>query len=150
VTVVVERTSRLGAPVEAVWEHATSMAGVNLELAPVTMSYPPARATLSDDVPLGTVLFTSTLAVRGVPFDRHQLRLVELEPGRSFQEDSSSRLHRAWRHRRTLSPIDGGCELHDHVEVEPRLPGVGAPTRLLVGRVFDRRHHVLTTMFGRR
>jgi ligand-binding SRPBCC domain-containing protein len=150
VTVVVERRSRLGAPVDVVWEHATSMAGVNLELAPLTMGYPADRATLPDNVPLGVVLFTSTIALYGVPLDRHQLRLVELEPGRSFQEDSTSRLHRSWRHRRTITPTDGGCELHDHVEVEPRLPGASAPTRALVGRVFDRRHRVLTTMFGRR
>jgi ligand-binding SRPBCC domain-containing protein len=153
VTVVVERSTRLAAPADEVWRHASSMAGVNAELAPIVMTYPDDHAELpaelTDDL-LGAPLFTSTLKLRGVPFDRHELSLVEVEPGRSFQEDSRSRLNRRWRHRRTVTPAEGGCEVTDRLEVDPRLPGTGPLTRLLVARIFARRHRVLAARFGRR
>ena len=147
--IVVERTSHLAAPAARVWAHASSMAGVNRELAPVVMTHPPDRAALTADVPLGEPLFTSTLRFGPIPFDRHRLTLVELEPGSSFQEDSRSILHRRWRHRRTVVPEGGdACRLTDVVEVTPRLPGTTAVTRRLVGRVFDGRHEVLRELFG--
>lgn len=153
-TIVVERTTRLAAPADEVWRHASSMAGVNAELAPIVMTYPEDLAQLPDqlpdDLPLGTPLFTSTLKLGPVPFDRHQLTLVAVDAGRSFQEDSSSRLNRRWRHRRSVTPLEGGCEVTDLLEVDPRLPGAGPVTRLLVERIFARRHRVLAARFGRR
>ena len=146
--VVVDRTSVLGASAEAVWQHATSMAGVNLELAPIRMSHPPGRDSIDDDLVLGEPLFTSTLRVGPVPFDRHVLTLTGYQPREWFQEDSRSLLHRRWRHRRTVTPRPQGCELHDVVEVEPRVPGAGGPTRWIVARIFDRRHRVLVARFG--
>ena len=149
--IVVERSSLLESPATQVWEHATAMSGVNDELAPVVMTYPSDRAELSDDVPLGEVLFTSTLRLGPLPFDRHRLRLVELEPGVSFQEDSTSILHRRWRHRRTVMAVtEDSCRLSDHLEVVPRVPGSAALTRRLVSRVFDHRHDVLRHRFGSR
>lgn len=95
------------------------------------------------------MLFTSTLRLGPVPFDRHRLRLVELVPGEGFQEDSTSLLHRRWRHRRTLTPLGAdGCVVEDHVEVVPRVPLAAGPTRWVVARVFDRRHRVLRECFG--
>lgn len=149
-TIVVERTSALAAPPAEVWRHASSMAGVNAELAPISMSYPPTLARLDALPPdaLGTELFTSVLRLGPVPFDRHRLTLLEVEPGRSFQEDSRSLLNRRWRHGRTVTPTATGCELSDRLEVTPRLPGAGPATRRLVARIFDRRHRYLTTRFG--
>ncbi len=153
-TVIVERTTRLAAPADEVWAHATSMAGVNAELAPVSMSHPPGLDRLPDDLDdddprLGRTLFTSTLKLGPIPFDRHALALIEVVPGRSFQEDSTSWLNRGWRHRREVSPLPtGGCELTDVLEVTPRLPGGGPVTRWLVGRIFDRRHRYLRDRFG--
>lgn len=152
-TIIIERTTRLAAPADEVWRHATSMAGVNAELAPIVMTYPPDAERLPDelaDLPAGQPLFTSTLKLGPLPFDRHTLTLVDVERGRSFQEDSTSRLHRRWRHRRTVTPVEGGCEVTDRLEVDPRLPGAGPLTRLAVRRVFARRHRVLAARFGRR
>lgn len=146
--VVVEVTSRLDAPVEDVWRHATSMAGVNRELAPVRMSHPPGRDRLDGDVVLDVPLFTSTLWLGPVPFDRHRLVLVELDEGRGFQEDSRSLLNRRWRHRRTLEPSGSGCVVADRLEVTPRLPWSRALTRRVVTAVFARRHRVLRDLFG--
>jgi ligand-binding SRPBCC domain-containing protein len=149
-TIVVERSTRLAAPPDEVWRHAISMVGVNAELAPIRMSHPAGRTELSDDVELGTPLFISTVRLGPIPLDRHELTLVGLEPGRWFQEESRSRLHRVWRHRRTVTPDGAGCVVTDRLEVVPRLPGTGATTRLVVGSVFARRHRVLAARFGRR
>jgi hypothetical protein len=152
VTVVVVRTSALAAAPAEVWRHATSMAGVNAELAPISMSYPPSLARLPEQVDpdtLGAPLFTSTLRLGPVPFDRHRLTLVEVESGRWFQEDSRSLVNRRWRHRRTVTPTATGCEVTDRLEVDPRLPGSGPLTRWLVARIFDRRHRHLVDTFGR-
>src|SRR5262249_48624740 len=48
--------SQLRAPAEQVWAHATSMAGINHELAPLLrMTHPPGMSTLGDlSPPLGT------------------------------------------------------------------------------------------------
>lgn len=147
--VVVERSSLLDASAERVWQHATSMAGVNRELAPVVMTHPTDRVDLTEDVPLGVPLFTSTLRYGPLPFDRHRLTLVELNPGVSFQEDSTSILHRQWRHRRVVTAVtEDTCRLTDRVEVTPRLPGTSGITRRTVERVFDRRHAVLRHLFG--
>lgn len=148
VVVVVETASRLAASVEDVWRHATSMAGVNRELAPVRMSHPPERDRLDGDVVLDVPLFTSTLWLGPVPFDRHRLVLVELDEGRGFQEDSRSLLNRRWRHRRSLVPSGRGCMLTDRLEVTPRLPWSRALTRRVVTAVFARRHRVLRELFG--
>ena len=145
----IERSTRLAAPAEDVWQHATSMEGVNRELSPLSMSYPADSADLSNNPPLGEPVFTSTLRFGPVPFDRHRLRLVEWDEGVGFLEDSSSILHRRWRHRRSITPAGTGCVLTDVVEVEPRLPGTQRMTGWIVGRIFDRRHMVLATEFGR-
>lgn len=149
--VVVKRTTRLAAPADEVWAHATSPEGINAELWPVSMSYPPEVTELSEaSIPLGQPWFTSTLRLGRVPFDRHRLTVVELTPGRWFVEESSSLINGRWHHERAVVPTDDGCEVTDRVTVEPRLPGGGALTRAIVERIFTRRHAVLAARFGRR
>lgn len=146
---LIERTTHLRTDAATVWQHATSMDGVNRELDPIRMSHPPDMTSLADGDPvLGQPLFTSVLRLGPVPFDRHQLTLTAIDPGVGFQEDSRSLLHRRWRHRRTITPTDPGCVLDDRIEVLPRVPGAGPATRWVVGRIFDRRHRVLTDLFG--
>lgn len=142
-------TSRVAAPVDAVWAHASSMDGVNLELAPlVRMTVPAAaRGRALSDVPLGDVAFTSTLlAFRLVPFDRHALRLVRVDAGRGFAERSTSLLHRRWDHDRTLVPDGGGTLVTDQVTFAPR---VGSARLLapLVRALFHHRHRRLARRF---
>lgn len=145
-----ERSTELAASPKDVWRHVTSIEGINRELAPISMSFPPDLADLSVDPPLDEPAFTSTLKIRGIPFDRHRLTLVEWNAGVGFLEDSTSVLHRRWRHRRAITPVGAGCIVTDVVEVESRLPGTERITRRLVERIFDRRHAVLAAEFGRR
>ncbi len=111
---MIEICSRLAIDREPLWAVISTMDGVNAELAPwVRMSVPAqARGKSLDGVPVGEVAFDSWLLALGVvPFDRHQLRLVEVEPGRRFLERSSSALQRVWQHERTLLEIAGGTEI---------------------------------------
>lgn len=148
----IQRSTEVAARPADVWRHAVSMEGVNRELSPIRMSYPADLADLADpsaDPPLGEPVFTSTIRVGPIPFDRHRLTLVEWDAGVGFLEDSTSILHRRWRHRRSIAPVGTGCIVTDIVDVEPRLPGTGRLTGWLVGRIFDRRHAVLAAEFGR-
>lgn len=148
-----ELTSTLRAPAAEVWRHASSMAGVNAELAPwVRMTHPSHLTDLSSGpVPLGEVAFRSWLLALGVvPFDRHALRLVELDDrgdAGGFVEESSSWLQRRWRHERTVAPSGEGCSVRDRLVVEPRLP-LSGPSRRVVGALFRHRHRRLADRFG--
>jgi len=148
-TVVV--SSRLGAAPAEVWAHASTMEGVNRELAPwLRMSFPreaSGRRLSSEDV--GRVLFTSTLSILGVvPYDRHALQLVRVVPEQGFTEESTSWTMRKWRHERAISFEEGGCVITDRVTFEPRFLGVGPLVKRIVDRVFQHRHAVLRRLFG--
>src|SRR5689334_17898438 len=148
---MIETCSRLAVDRERLWAAISTMDGVNAELAPwVRMSVPlQARGKSLADVPVGDVAFDSWLLAFGVlPFDRHRLRLVEVEPGRGFLERSSSWLQRVWQHERTLVEVAGGTEICDRVTVEPRI-GVSAPIVAgVVRRIFRHRHARLRERFG--
>lgn len=127
------------------------MRGVNAELAPaLRMSVPRAvRAESLVDLPRGEEAFASWLLAWGIlPFDRHHLRLVRVDPERGFLEHSWSWLQRSWEHERLLVPVEGGTELSDRVRFEPRLALGTSLTTYLVARVFRNRHRHLRRRFG--
>jgi ligand-binding SRPBCC domain-containing protein len=139
-------SSRLAADPPVLWEHATSIAGVNEELWPIRMSAP--RARLDGEIPLGERLFVSRVTLFGViPLDLHALALASLEPGKGFVERSKTLLERTWEHRRNLALApEGGTELVDEVSFEPRL--FGSVVQRVVASAFRRRHRVLRRKFG--
>jgi ligand-binding SRPBCC domain-containing protein len=146
--------SRLRAPAAEVWGHASSMAGVNAELAPwIRMTHPDGAADLaSSEVPIGRLAFRSWLLAFGVvPIDRHALTLAEVDQrgggGGAFVEESSSWLQRRWRHERDVSAAAEGSVVVDRLVVEPRLP-VGFVVRHVVGALFRHRHRRLVDRFG--
>lgn len=143
-------TSYLSVPRERVWAHALSMAGVNAELWPIRMTYPPEVANLTPgDVTLDRPLFRSWVLLFGVlPIDRHELTLVSIDPPAGFHEDSRSWLQRRWIHIRTLGETPEGCRLTDHVEFEPRIPGIGRLLLPLFRLIFRRRHRYLRQRFA--
>jgi len=147
---VVTVTTRVRASPDRLWEHARTMAGVNRELRPfVRMSVPPdARGRTIDDAPLGEVAFRSLLLAFGVvPFDRHDLCLAEVHPGRGFRERSTSLLQRRWEHERTIVADGDGALVTDRVVVEPRVLPAGA-VRPVVAALFRHRHRRLHALFG--
>ena len=143
--------SRLAAAPDALWQHATSMAGVNFELMPlVRMTYPRDRDRLPehDALPDGVLFHSWLLAFGLLPFDRHALCLRSLGPGMRFDEDSTSWLQRRWGHHRRIEPVPGGAVVIDELQIEPRI-GFAAPiVRAIVTRLFRHRHRRLQRRFG--
>jgi ligand-binding SRPBCC domain-containing protein len=146
--VTVEVSSTLSSPAHEVWAQASTLQGVNYELAPwVRMTAPrTARPSLAD-APIGTQAFASVLLLFGVfPFDVHHLffeRVYEF----GFDEESWSWLNRRWRHERRIVPNADGTKVTDRLTVEPRL----APkvlVALLVRQLFLSRHRRLRRAFG--
>jgi ligand-binding SRPBCC domain-containing protein len=143
-----ERTSFLpGALPDEVWRAVSSWDGVNAELAPVRMHFPPPFRDLEAIPADGRVHATATLTVFGLPFDRHRFALTACEPGHHFHEVSSNFLLRRWVHRRSLEASAGGVQVTDRCELEPRLALLGPILSRVYEAVFDRRHARLRRRF---
>lgn len=143
--------SHLRAPPERVWAHATSMAGINHELAPLLrMTHPPGTTALGDlSPPLGTPLFRSVILLFGlVPIDFDDVTLESIEPGRGFRECSRTLSQRRWIHERSLEPVAGGVRVEDRITFEPKIPGSGAILAPLLHVLFRNRHRKLVGLFG--
>jgi ligand-binding SRPBCC domain-containing protein len=151
VSLTFEVTSIVPAPPAAVWDRVTTFEGVNHELMPIVrMTCPPAMRGIDPaTVPLGRFWFRSWLLLFGLlPVDYDHLRLVAIEPGRGFHEDSTMLSQRRWVHRRDLEPVAGGTRVRDRIEFEPRLPFLGPLLRIVFRAVFHHRHRRLATHFS--
>ena len=145
-----EVASVVPAPLDRVWERVTTFEGVNDELMPVArMTCPPELRRLDPaSVPLGRTWFRSWILLFGVvPFDYDDLRLLAIEPGRGFHEDSTMLTQRRWVHRRDLEAVPGGTRVRDRIEFEPRVPFLGALLRPVFEAVFRHRHRRLAAHF---
>ena len=143
--------SRLRASPERVWAHATSMAGINQELAPLLrMTHPPGMTALGDlSPPLGTPLFRSIILLFGVlPIDFDDVTLEAVEPGRGFREHSRTLSQRSWIHERSIESIDSGVRLVDRITFEPKVPVASVIIVPLLHLVFKNRHRKLVGLFG--
>jgi len=153
----IERSSSLPISAEAAWGRVASEQGINDELAPwLRMTMPKrlrgrtiddvASAVLAGDGELGR----SWILLFGVlPVDYDDLRIVELEPGRSFDERSQTLAFCVWRHQRTIesSGLDS-CRVTDRLGFElralpARIPGAASLARAIVGALFTHRHRRL-------
>ena len=148
-TPIIVETSLPATPAD-VWAHASTMAGVNYELAPLLrMTYPKDINSLAgDSIPIGDIAFRSWLLLGGIlPIDRHALRLLRVTPGEGFHEESSSWMQRRWTHIRTITAAANGCILRDEVGFEPWIPFVGPIVRPIVDTIFHWRHRRLRRRF---
>lgn len=151
--VVVVQESVVAASVEDVWKRVVSPDGINHELGPwLRMGMPRGADTLSiDTVTLGAPLGRSWIRLLGVvPVDYDDLTIVELEPGRSFREESTMLSARRWRHERRLDvAATGHTVVHDRLTFTPRLPGrpAAAIQRRIIAALFRHRHRRLAAWF---
>jgi hypothetical protein len=131
-------------PADEVWATISTMDGVNAELGPyVRMTHPRSMPAITDvEIVPGKVLFHSWVLLFGVvPFDRHAFAFERVTIGRGFVEESTSWLHRRWRHERTLADSPGGGRVvSDHLTIEPRIAITAPLERRIVRAVFDHRH----------
>jgi len=145
-----EVSSRLAAPADTVWRHATSIRGVNAELFPlVRMTHPRGLDSLAErGAPLGTRVFRSWILLFGlVPIDYDDLTFVELGPGR-FLERSPMLTQRLWEHERTVAPSGAGCVVTDRIRSAPRLGALAPVFAAVFHLAFRLRHLNLRRRFG--
>jgi hypothetical protein len=154
---MIELTTRLPAPAAEVWARAVTPEGINDELRPVlrmTMPKGMAGATI-EDVPLGETLGRSWILLGGLlPVDYDDLCLVEIEPGRRFQERSRTSSLAVWTHERIVEPAgESACTVTDRLawELKPipaRVPGSARLVAAIVGFLFRHRHRRLARHWG--
>ena len=153
----IERSSSLPISAERAWARVVTEQGINDELAPwLRMTMPKRlRGRTIDDVAAEVLagdgeLGRSWILLFGVlPVDYDDLRIVELEPGRSFDERSQTLAFRVWLHRRTIEPSGpDGCRVTDRLGFElralpARIPGAAHLSSAIVGALFTHRHRRL-------
>jgi ligand-binding SRPBCC domain-containing protein len=151
---VVERTTAVPAPAEAVWDRVTSIDGINHELRPwMRMTVPRhLRDATLDDLVLGEPAGRSwVLALGVIPFDYDDVTVVERGPGLRFLERSPMGSMRLWQHERYVEPDgDGACTVTDRLTFEPRVRAATRLARGLVERIFAHRHRRLLAWFDGR
>jgi len=151
---IIERRSVVDAPAEQVWARVVTPEGINDEVRPwMTMSMPRgARSLTVDNVPVGVPIGRAWLRLFGVfPFDYDRLTIAELEPGRSFDEQSTMMSMRQWRHQRSVTP-DGAAKavVRDRITFQLRAPLRPATPIVAAGlrALFGHRHRRLQRHFG--
>jgi ligand-binding SRPBCC domain-containing protein len=151
---IVERQSTIDAPVEQVWARVVTPEGINDELRPwMTMSMPGGAEGLTvDNVPVGEPIGRAWIRLFGIiPIDYDRLTIAELQPGRSFDEQSTMLSMRTWRHERSLTPDgDGKTVVRDRITFELRAPLRLATPVMAAGvrALFGHRHRRLQRHFA--
>ncbi|WP_203337353.1 hypothetical protein [Nocardioides limicola] len=148
---VVERQTRVDAPIEAVWARVVTPEGINDELRPVmTMGMPRGSEGVNiDTVVVGRPLGRAWLRLFGlIPFDYDDLTIVAIEPGRSFHERSTMLSMRHWEHERSLAPEGPVTLVSDRLTFAPRIPGTGALMARVISALFGHRHRRLRRFFS--
>jgi ligand-binding SRPBCC domain-containing protein len=143
--------SHLAAAPAAVWQWATSVAGIADEMFPLLrMTFPRRmRALPLADFVAGRRLCRSWLLLCGVvPVDWSDLTLVELEPGRRFLERSTMLSMAFWQHERSITPASQGAIVVDRLTFQPRRWLPRALVRAYVALFFRHRHARLRRRFG--
>lgn len=152
----VEVTSYVSALPDAVWRRISTAEGINHELRPwLRMTTPRGlRGQTLDAVPLRRPLGRSWVLLLGlIPFEFDDIFLAERGPGRRFLETSSSLTMRHWHHERVITETNGGSEVSDRLQFEPRglagrIPWIRQAMRRFVTSVFRHRHRRLTGYFS--
>ncbi len=144
--------TRLAATAQAVWDHAMTIEGVNLELWPLARMTAPSNLARLDDasLPTGRRLVRSWILAFGfLPVDYDDVTFAELAPGRRFLERSPMLTQRLWEHEREVVPYaTGGCLVRDRVRFEPRSRLLGRLQLPVFRLVFRNRHRRLVALFG--
>jgi len=151
--VTVEHTSVVRGNARDVWQHATSLDGINHEMGPwLQMTVPPEARGLTLDAALGSLgepLFASRVLLLGVvPVDRMRITIVELEPGRRFVEQSPMLTLRFWRHERTIVAEGEACRVTDELTFAPPIALFAPILRRVIEAFFAHRHRRLAAIFG--
>jgi hypothetical protein len=139
---------------QLVWDYVVKMTNVNIELSPyIRMTYPENMSRISerDEVPYGETLFVSVLLLFGFfPIDLHWLRFDNIVRGKAFYENSTTLLHKYWKHSRILTKDSAsGCvQVTDKLDFMPRIRLFGYVLLPIIKYVFENRHMKLRSVFN--
>ena len=147
--VKVEITTRLAAPPIEVWAGISNLGGVNREMGPWLRMTAPEGKDLADAAG-GEVLPLRLHGPLGVPLGTYPLRLVRIEEGTGFLEQTWMLPFLLWQHERTIAPDAGGTAITDRLGWRWRAPRLDRVVGIAVGRFFRHRHRELVRRFGRR
>ena len=150
-TYTFEVQSVVAATPAAVWQHATNMSRVNLELWPLArMTYPQQYQQLKPLLAqLQQRLFRSFILLFGVfPVDYYDITFEEFEPGHRFLERSPTLTQRVWQHERVIEASPGGTRVTDRVVFGPRILCLVPLYRGFVQSLFNMRHKNLRRLLG--
>ncbi len=148
-----EVQSTICAAAPDVWARVVTPEGINDEMRPImSMSMPRGSGKLTiDTIAVGEPVGRAWLRLFGViPFDYDHLKIVRLEPGRRFHEESTMLSMRTWVHDRCVTAVDDvTTEVTDRVSFTPRLGLVVFGPLLFRGvrTFFAHRHRRLVAHF---
>lgn len=144
--------STLSCSPETAWSWITSVQGISKELRPyLRMTTPHDVRRLSDiQFVAGQRLFRSYVLLFGIlPIDFSDLTLIELNPMKSFKEESPMGSMRFWRHERSIVHSPGPLQkitIKDQLTFVPRFaPKIVA---WFIHQIFTHRHRVLRAGLG--
>jgi ligand-binding SRPBCC domain-containing protein len=138
---------------DEVWEHVSTVRGINDEFWPLLRMTAPRRLREQGlaAVRVGERICRSWVLLLGVlPVDYDDITLERLDPPRGFLERSSMLSQREWEHERTIEPAPDGCSLTDRIRYRPRVALPDVVFRALYGSIFRYRHRRLRRRFGGR
>ncbi len=138
------------APPEEVWNHASTMAGVNRELSPlIRMTFPRVCEILcAETMERQGGSFTSWIFLFGIlPVDRWKMRFEEFGPGFRFLERSKVISLQFWEHERTVFESNGGSLICDRIKFIPKVRLLGPIVAFIMIAVFRNRHRNLKKIF---
>lgn len=136
---------------EEVWEHASTMAGVNMELSPIIrMTYPQRCASLNaESMNKKNGYVTSWILLFGlIPVDRWVMHFVEFGPRFRFLERSKVCSMKFWEHERNIVGCNGGALIIDRIRFIPIMKPLAPIVARMMRTVFINRHRNLKKIFN--
>jgi len=140
-------TSVLRADPQIVWQSVSTLAGVNEEMAPWLKMTAPQGSDL-EAAASGEVLPLKLVGPAGVPLGTYPLRLLEMNEGSGFLEQTRMLPFFLWQHERTIQPDGSGTRITDSLGWKWRARRLDFLVIPMVRRFFGHRHGVLRREFG--
>ena len=140
--------SKLAVSPEELWQSVASAEGVNHEMGPWLRFVPPAGENLLEAAGRGEVLKLKIRGPLGIPLGNYPLRLVRLEEGRGFLEQTQMLPCLLWQHERTIEAEGDGTVITDRLGWRWKLRLLDPLLSPGVGVFFRHRHRKLRSRFG--
>lgn len=139
--------SHLSAPPETIWTSISGFEGVNREMSPFLRMSPPDDVSLESAI-VGEVINVGLTGPFALPLGTYPLRLVEVEVGSRFLEQTQMLPFLLWQHERSISPHKGGTSISDSLGWRWRAHRLDPILAAGIRRFFAHRHRQLRREFG--